>query len=260
VNPERFWTQSERFLVVTRHLLKQYGRAFTDDEEARGFFTELYLKERPSGSQQRGLVPAIPTRALGEVFPGIESTHVQLLNRFGAFAANRFLQNADALVTPMEMATLAALVAHRKPRSIFEIGTYRGLTTASLALNAPEGCEIRTLDLHPLELEDPVARIFQDRGVERLVGDSKTFDFSSLKRAVDFVFVDGSHSAPEVEIDTRNALEIVAPGGVVAWHDFNPEHPEVVRVLREIVRAREIVHVAGTALVLNVSGEVRGGD
>jgi len=241
-------SQTAKFLTVTRYLLRQYGRAFVSDREAREFFTQIYLKENPAGSRQKGL--GIPTRALKEIFPGIERLHLRLFNQFETLQANRYLRSSDSLMSPVELSALCALVAHLRPASIFEIGTYRGLTLANLALNAPEDCRIQTLDNYHFELEEPVAAIFSERGVGRLHTNSKDYDFSGLRGSVDFVFVDGSHEAPEVEVDSENALKIVSPRGLVLWHDFHPDHPEVVRFLTGLASTERLTHIAGTSLVL----------
>ena len=47
----------------------------------------------------------------------------------------------------------------------------------------------------------------------------------------DLVFVDGEHDAPNVRADPDLALAALAPGGVVACHDYrDPDWPDVRRV------------------------------
>jgi len=49
-----------------------------------------------------------------------------------------------------ELGILAHMAANcPEEKNIFEIGTFDGRTTLNLALNAPEGCRILTLDLAP---------------------------------------------------------------------------------------------------------------
>src|SRR5215208_1835809 len=51
-------------------------------------------------------------------------------------------------MTITEISSLCHLVAARRPRKVLEIGSFRGLTTLNIAMNAPEA-EIHTLDLPP---------------------------------------------------------------------------------------------------------------
>jgi len=250
--------ESRKLFQVTRFLLAQYGRALVSkDVEAKDFLTDVYLRGRPD---QALLSRTIPFATLPELFPGIESVSVKLMGRYDSFLSNRFRKDTDYLVSPKELLGLCALVAHLKPRSIFEIGTYRGATLASMALNAPDGCMIRTLDHCKLKIEDAAVReIFTKSRIIRECADSKSFDFSLLEGSVDFVFVDGSHTNPEVEIDTENALRIVSPEGTVVWHDYNTEFQDVVQCLARRSREVEIFHIMGTALAVHTKREGRPG-
>jgi predicted O-methyltransferase YrrM len=66
---------------------------------------------------------------------------------------------------------------------------------------------------------------------------------------VDVVFIDGDHSAEAVRHDSDLARQIVAPGGVIIWHDAHNDGVEVRQVL-ELDRHRgcDIRHVEGTWL------------
>src|SRR5919205_1906675 len=44
----------------------------------------------------------------------------------------------DGSMTITEIASLCNLVAERRPRKILEIGTFQGLTTLNMAMNAPD--------------------------------------------------------------------------------------------------------------------------
>jgi len=48
-----------------------------------------------------------------------------------------------------EVCKLALICSWRKPRAIFEFGTYNGMTTLQLALNTLADCIIHTLDVAP---------------------------------------------------------------------------------------------------------------
>jgi hypothetical protein len=44
------------------------------------------------------------------------------------------------------------------------------------------------------------------------------------------IFIDGCHTEKYVESDTRNALQQLAPGGIIVWHDYGMV-PEVSKVV-----------------------------
>ena len=64
--------------------------------------------------------------------------------------------------------------------------------------------------------------------------------------AFDLCFVDGGHSELQVDHDTRQALRLVRPGGLIAWHDWGQVHNAAERVLDSRTGER----VAGTDLYL----------
>jgi predicted O-methyltransferase YrrM len=143
---------------------------------------------------------------------------------------------------------LAALAMSR--RTFFEFGTATGRTAYLLARNSPDGARVHTLTLSPDELsrytDDPddsgrARRIalresrfatflytgtpVEDK-VTQLFGDSKELDVQPYLGRCDLVFVDGSHAYSYVMSDSAKALEMLAPGGTILWHDYRPgRHP-----------------------------------
>lgn len=47
------------------------------------------------------------------------------------------------------------------------------------------------------------------------------------------VFIDASHFYEDVLEDIRNSLPLVADGGILSGHDFDPDHPGVMQAVRE---------------------------
>lgn len=134
--------------------------------------------------------------------------------------------------------TVQALGAQR----IFEIGTFEGGTTRFLADKAGEGAEVFTLDFpEGAELawssRTQIGTKFRGTAVEprikQLFGNSLEFDFSPYERSIDLVFVDAAHDYPHGSADSRTALRIVRPGGVVLWHDFSAYFPGLVHGIIE---------------------------
>ena len=162
--------------------------------------------------------------------------------------------DADGNVSLLELTVLNSLVAVRRPRRIFEIGTFDGRTTVNFAANAPPDALVYTLDLP--SAVDPVLAVHSDdrpfirrsqdgiRGsrlstaperdrITQLEGDSATFDYSPFAGTMDLVFVDGAHSYEYVMSDTRKALALAAPGALIVWHDYG-EWEGVTRALSEL--------------------------
>lgn len=169
---------------------------------------------------------------------------------------------------------LAVLAKHA--RRMFEFGTCTGRSTYLWARNSPEQAEIITITLPPERIDEyrheggdssrarDVARresrferfLYTDTAVEPKVTqrfeDSKTFDETPYVARCDLVFVDGSHAYSYVRSDSLKALRMVAPGGVVLWHDYRgPDRgaEDVFRYLNELAHSVDLVHLEGTTLV-----------
>jgi predicted O-methyltransferase YrrM len=175
--------------------------------------------------------------------------------------------------TPIdELAYLALFAAALRPKVIFEFGTFRGRTALNFALNSPPDCRVFTLDLPPDDRKEVLARVNPaDAGIirasetgkdyrgsdvshkiEQLFGDSTRFDFKPFYGQVDLAFVDGGHDYEVARSDTRNALAMTRPGGLVVWHDFGNygDYYDVVRAVFDEVPRTEVWQVAGTQLAV----------
>jgi methyltransferase family protein len=72
-----------------------------------------------------------------------------------------------------------------------------------------------------------IGRKYLDAGcghrVCQIYADSRAWDTRGYPdHFFDTAFIDGGHAADIVASDTRNALRLVRPGGLVIWHDFCP--------------------------------------
>ncbi|HJQ67352.1 MAG TPA: class I SAM-dependent methyltransferase [Blastocatellia bacterium] len=140
-------------------------------------------------------------------------------------------------MTITEISSLCYLVAARSPRKVLEIGTFRGLTTLNIAMNAPRA-EVHTLDLPPDA--DPNATKFSnnDAGIitrrdgyyyaERAeaarirqhYGDTALFDFTRIGAGIDFCLIDAAHSYEYVRNDTARVLPWLTDDCLMLWHDY----------------------------------------
>jgi len=177
-----------------------------------------------------------------------------------------------ASISLVEAAALSALIHKINAKRIFEFGTYKGVSTTQLALNLPQDGMVFSLDLpedHPAySLAIPkVAEqqitaekgkgvlIPRDLGVKVtfLRADSAKFDTTPYRGSMDLIFVDGAHSYEYVKNDTVKGLEMLRPGGIIAWHDCTPSHPDVVRYLRTLPHMPTIVHGTTIAFLVKAS-------
>ena len=232
------------------------------------------LRDR-ADRKQRGVFSAWPIRtiALTELDPAFRvdefgptrEAEVHFIGR-GSLEVPGGTSDAEAWV----LATLA-----RRATMLFEFGTCTGKTAYLWARNSAPGAQVVTITLHPEDragyarageddshdtdaalAESGFARfVYSGTDVEpkvrQLYGDSKALDTAPWRGQCDLVFVDGSHAYSYVMSDSRKALELVRPGGLVLWHDYGgPRHsPGVFRGLNELAKDVELVHVQGTRLV-----------
>lgn len=134
---------------------------------------------------------------------------------------------------------LLALSRTFRPRVVVEIGVSYGYTAALLlrecwwieryvgvdlpadatpriAAQAPE---------HPTP-DEAGGEARADERFELLLADTRTLTRCDLP-AAQLVYIDGSHLAEDVAQDTGLARAIVTTPGVIAWHDYNNDTPEV---------------------------------
>ncbi|MGH7590105.1 MAG: class I SAM-dependent methyltransferase, partial [Gemmatimonadales bacterium] len=170
---------------------------------------------------------------------------------------------------------ILAVLATQATR-LFEFGTCTGKTTHVWAVNSPADATIHTLTLapghwdeyRPVRGDSPAAEAhalaesafteFYYSGtptaskIEQRYGDSKAFDDTPFTGRCDLIFVDGSHAYSYVASDSAKALRMVAPGGVILWHDYRGpfgETRDVYRYLNRLARTHELARFDRTSLV-----------
>jgi len=202
--------------------------------------------------------------------------YADMTKELGFSKSNCF--NADfGTVRPIESQVLAALVTHLKPKSIFELGTYKGFSTMHLAENAPAYAVIHTLDLpydkSRVALHNDMneahrdikninlneQRYFHGKAsagkINELSGDSLTFDFSPYYGKIDLIFIDANHSYAYVKSDTENAMKMLSPNGVILWHDYDFIHPGVFRLINETAKDKKVYYIERTRYALFCNNE-----
>lgn len=84
------------------------------------------------------------------------------------------------------------------------------------------------LAYHRTDAGGYVGRIYREKGlghrVCQIYCDSRDWDISNYPADFfDSVLIDGGHQPEVVVNDTRKALQVLRPGGLILWHDFCPD-------------------------------------
>lgn len=160
-----------------------------------------------------------------------------------------------------EQFVIQALVQARGVRTAFEIGTFNGGTTRLLAESVPADGRVVTLDLPPTAFDQTqrplgvtgrgVGRAYADspaaERIVQLLQDSLRFDATEYAGQFDLVLVDGGHEFQHGVADTRSALRLVKPGGIILWDDFEPYWHGLVRGICQEMAGRPLRRLAGTS-------------
>jgi predicted O-methyltransferase YrrM len=167
-------------------------------------------------------------------------------------------------MTLAEISTLCCLVATRKPTKVLEIGTYRGLTTLNLALNAPLA-EVHTVDITDSWGSYYYSERLDVTNIHQHYGDTTSFDFMrDVGTGIDFCLIDGGHDYQQVRDDTIRVLPLMSDDGILLWDDYGRndfladfESFKVSQFIHEIKDCGVCV-LYGTGLVLlQLSPEIR---
>jgi len=194
------------------------------------------------------------------VFPPVDVARI--LDTSCRFSFEIF-PGVGASISLIEAAALSALIQRTHAMRVFEFGTYKGVSTTQLALNLPDGGMVYTLDLpadHPVYLS--YSELASESGMQMLVPpdlshkvtflkeDSAQFDTTPYRGTMDLVFVDGYHSYEYIKNDTEKGLEMLRPGGVIAWHDCVASRPEIIRYLKTISPLPQLVETTSLAFAV----------
>ncbi|MEA5505659.1 class I SAM-dependent methyltransferase [Halotia wernerae UHCC 0503] len=178
--------------------------------------------------------------------------------------------NINASILMKEKMAITMMYHFLKPKTVIEIGTFRGETTDLMAHNLIDA-DIYTLDLppesksmnygyqpEPLDLE--VIKFRKNDAyvqpsyttksrVHQIYGDSAEFDFKSLNTKFDLAFIDGAHSYDYVKNDTEKLLPLMNPGGWIIWDDYWFLFPGVIKYVNTF-RKKGALHIYGTRLAI----------
>ena len=166
------------------------------------------------------------------------------------------------------MVVVSILVAEA-PSQVLEIGTYMGYTTRQMAENL-ETATIHTVDLpedfsaeNDPEQNTPkddfhliarriVGREYKARPcasrVKQHLADTSKWDFREAGHPT-FFFIDGSHTYEYCKNDSEKCFALCGGRGVFLWHDCDPMHSGVLRLIAEWRQmGRDVRRIAGTPI------------
>jgi predicted O-methyltransferase YrrM len=214
--------------------LMECYRSVRDFSKRDPLTTALYRKLFDGG---RLTLPTIAPEKLGPA-----SDSIRLPVHYPLFAGE------DAPL--IDMLLLLNLAVGKTARRILEVGTYRARTTYALQINRPEAV-IVSYDIQVLESEYRRRLSKEPKVSLRHASFSESGDALRQEEKFDFIFIDGSHQFVHVIEDSLLALDLVAPGGIILWHDYRPNDysTEALRVpeaLSILARAHAIHAVSNT--------------
>lgn len=174
-----------------------------------------------------------------------------------------------------ELVFIARAVKVLQPRVIFEMGSYKGLTTSVFILNSDPEAQVLTLDLPPNPAESAVLsadkELVADRslvsttkalGLSRytqLLCDSMKFDPTPYADTVDLGLVDAAHDLIHVQNDTLKMAKMMSNRGLVFWHDYGGKGPlrPLASYLEHLARKCRLYRIHGTSLAWGHAHELK---
>ncbi|QJE96966.1 O-methyltransferase [Luteolibacter luteus] len=187
----------------------------------------------------------LPVAAAEEVIPGFGESLVTL----------RDLPRGLWATPLVDTLTVVKAAKGFQSKRILEIGSYKGSTARLLAENTPDDTRIWTLDQDPEHGSAYRGTPLESR-IHRVVGKA---DYELLKEhgTFDLIFVDADHDYESAYRHSVTALNLLAPGGVILWHDYqNKDYlhggcgvPEALdAVTRKL--GRSLVSIEGTMVAI----------
>lgn len=162
---------------------------------------------------------------------------------------------------PTDLALLKSLSLRNNVSDYMEIGTWRGESVANVAATGAQCVTINLPDEEMRKMGMPedyirIHRYFSENtpNILHVQAHSHQFDFNSLNKKFDLIFIDGDHHSDSITKDTRTAFSLLKDEhSVIVWHDYalSPETPRF-EVLSGILNGcpeeqrKHLYHVSNT--------------
>jgi predicted O-methyltransferase YrrM len=144
-----------------------------------------------------------------------------------------------ALQKPGECAAFLRYIGDRKPKVVVEIGTAQGGMLYALAQLAADDAHIISIDFPGGDLGGTIPDVYGERDTEKMrsyIRASQRVEFLQMDsqhratratldrilggRPIDLLFIDGDHAYQGVKNDFELYSPLVAPDGLIAFHDI----------------------------------------
>lgn len=106
------------------------------------------------------------------------------------------------------------------PKSIIEIGSYRGVSTEIFLLTTPRVVAVDPWDYPETIYDEFMLRCGSYPGLEVCRGKSPEA-LKKFKDEFDLCYIDGEHTYDALKVDIEAAKKIVKSGGYIAGHDYH---------------------------------------
>ena len=158
--------------------------------------------------------------------------------------------DVEGWLLPAEGKALAKLARNKR---VLEIGSYAGLSTICLARTAKSLTAVDYFDGRCTPFPSDTREAFETNIVRYGVADKITIQSPDepLTGEYDLAFIDGAHDADSVRADIRKVLDVLAPGGLIAFHDYSDRDPGVRDAVDELLGdGGEIISINETVAVV----------
>lgn len=173
---------------------------------------------------------------------------------------------------PIDMGVLKLLAQKFTDCDYLEIGTWRGESMANLAAVCRHCVSVSLSDdgLRQIGFSEKhvqVQRFFSHdlKNVEHIEADSRSFNFGSLGKKFDLIFVDGDHSYEGVKNDSEKMMGLLKDEhSIIVWHDYVAQYELVdYEVLSGILdgvpreQHKHLYHISNTLFCVYMKGDFK---
>ena len=167
----------------------------------------------------------------------------------------------DGTSLPIDIMLLKSLARTFANCAYLEIGSWRGESISNI-YEITGDCTALTLsdaEMQAIGKSDDYAKVHglfskNLKNLKTIEHNSRTFDFGSLNKKFDLLFIDGDHSYEGVLSDTKNTLPLRKDiNSVIVWHDYGistelVRHSVLAGILDGVPREhhKHLYHVSNT--------------
>lgn len=153
---------------------------------------------------------------------------------FPTFKAARIAELMTEQWGEARLPDLLELIEVARPRSVLEIGCYRGVSTEVWLLHC---AQVVAVDPWPdvTVRREFLARCSHYPHLEMVEGLSPSALSNLTSRQFDLCYIDGDHSHEAVLQDIRACRPLVRPGGFIGGHDYGGDCPGVAQAVDELL-------------------------